>query len=762
MYADIVVDISAGELDRVFEYHIPDELLDKAVVGARVSIPFGKGNRMIEGYIIDLKSDVQFDKTRIKNIQTVLDDGISAERQLITLASNMKTVYGSTMLHALKTVIPVSRQVRPLYRKYYKLHVSGDALQAQIAHCRRDKRLAGRLRMLEYLSENEQISREAAVQGLNVSTAAIKSMVTAELIEEIQEKHYRRAVRPQTEAALHVTLNEEQQSAVKDILAAPGDVHLLHGITGSGKTEVYIELIDAMLQQQKQVIVLIPEISLTMQTVSRFYRRFGDRISVMNSRLSAGERYDQFMRAKEGDVDVIVGPRSALFMPFERLGLIIIDEEHDGAYKSESTPKYHARDVAVWRSRLCGATVVLGSATPSVVSYKKAKDGIYHLHTLTQRAKEGSCLPHVTVVDLRQEFKLKNKKIFSQPLITLMNERLEKKEQTMLFLNRRGFAGFLSCRNCGYVVKCVHCDVSMTVHYDGRLKCHYCGYEQSMPKQCPSCGSPYIAAFGTGTQKVENMVMEQFPQARVLRLDRDAASKKEGADEILSEFKSETADILVGTQMIVKGHDFPKVTLVGALAADLSMFSGDYMASERTFDLLVQAAGRAGRAGLPGEVVIQTYNPEHYCIQAAARQDYEAFYAQEILYRQMMHYPPFYSILAILGEAADEAKLEIAMKTLAEVIKQAETQKNAMTQEHTTGITDADRHKKDVGKLEIIGPANAFVARGKDAYRKVIYVKCQKQRPLILLKNQLEIIVQQRPDFKKIYIQYDMDPINMY
>ena len=743
MYADIVVDISAGELDRVFEYKIPENLRKKAVVGARARIPFGKSNRLIEGYIIDLKSEAQFDPARIKPIEAIIDDGISAERQLITLAANMKTVYGSTMLHALKTVIPVSRQVRPLYRKYYKLKLSGEMLENQLAHCRRDKRLSGRLRLLEYLAENEQISKEAAIQGLNVSASTIKTMVASDLIEEIQEKHYRRAVKPQTEAAGCIELNEEQKTAVQGILQAPGEVHLLHGITGSGKTEVYIELIDAMLGQQKQVIVLIPEISLTMQMVSRFYKHFGDRISVMNSKLSAGERYDQFMRAKEGDVDVIVGPRSALFMPFERLGLIIIDEEHDGAYKSESAPKYHARDVAIWRSRLCGATVVLGSATPSVVSYKKAKDGIYHLHRLTQRAKKDSHLPHVTVVDLRQEFKLKNKKIFSQPLVRLMNERLEKKEQTMLFLNRRGFAGFLSCRNCGYVVKCVHCDVSMTVHYDGRLKCHYCGYEQPAPKQCPSCGSPYIAAFGTGTQKVENMVAEQFPDARVLRLDRDAASKKEGVDEILSEFKSEKADILVGTQMIVKGHDFPKVTLVGALAADLSMFSGDYMASERTFDLLVQAAGRAGRAGLPGEVVIQTYNPDHYCIQAAANQDYEAFYEQEILYRQMMHYPPFYSILAILGEAAEEKRLESAMKTLADVI-------------HRTDMN------KQTTPMEVIGPANAFVARGKDAYRKVIYIKCRKQRPLILLKNQLENAVQQMDCFKKIYIQYDMDPMNMY
>lgn len=741
MYADIVVDISTDALDRVFVYNIPESLRNLAVVGARVDIPFGNGNRMREGFIIDLRSETDYPHEKIKSIAAVKDDGISVERQLITLAANMKTVYGSTMINALKTVIPVSRQVRPVSKKYYTLACDADEAKSLEEKYLRDKRMASRYRLMNYFHTNESIEREMAENLLNISKATLKSMVESGIIKEMTQQIYRNPVKVFETGSTGITLNEEQQRAVKEILADQGQTHLLYGITGSGKTEVYIALIEEMLRQNKQVIVLIPEISLTMQTVSRFYRHFSDRVSIMNSRLSAGERYDQYMRARQGDVDIIVGPRSALFMPFERLGMIIIDEEHDGAYKSESTPRYHAREVARWRSRMCGATLVLGSATPSVVSYKKAKDGIYKLHRLTKRAKAQSQLPSVHVVDLRQEFKLKNKKIFSKKLMELMQDRLEKGEQTMLFLNRRGLAGFLSCRNCGYVIKCRHCDVSMTLHHGGRLKCHYCGYEQETPQVCPSCGSPYIAAFGTGTQKVEDMVAKDFPTARVLRLDRDAASKKEGVDEIISEFKSEKADVLVGTQMIVKGHDFPKVTLVGALAADLSMFSGDYMATERTFDLIVQAAGRAGRDRLAGDVVIQTYNPDHYCIQTAAAQDYEAFYNQEIAYRQMMHYPPFYSILAILGEGADAGKLDGAMNYLKEMIEAERTSENAFI---------------------VVGPANAFVAKGKDVYRRVIYIKCSRQKPLIFLKNKIENTVQTTDCLKKIYFQYDMDPINMY
>ena len=738
MFADIVVDIAAGELDKVFQYRVPEALESEISAGMRVIIPFGRGNKRTEGYVIGLTAVPSYPEEKIKDIEQIINDGITAEQQLITLAANIKTVYGSTMAAALKTVIPVKKQVRAVERKTYHLNIPKEEAEELLEKLKKDRRRTSGAVLLQALLCQESLSRTAVIQNLGVSPSVLKNLLDRHVIAEETCRVYRKPVRIQNEETAKKTLNAGQQAAVDGILAAPGEVHLLHGITGSGKTEVYMALVEQTLAKGQQVIVLIPEISLTLQTVSRFYQLFGDRVSVMNSRLSAGERYDQYMRAKEGDVDIIVGPRSALFMPFERLGMIIIDEEHDGAYKSETTPKYHAREVAIWRSKLCGATVVLGSATPSVAVYHKALTGVYHLHRLTVRAAADSVLPKVHVIDLREEFKLKNKKIFSEQLTEMIHERLAKKEQVMLFLNRRGYAGFVSCRNCGYVVKCRHCDVSLTAHYDGRMKCHYCGYEQPAVKVCPVCGSKYIAAFGTGTQKVETMVSENFPGAKVLRLDRDTTIKKDSIDEILSDFKNGDADILVGTQMIVKGHDFPKVTLVGVLAADLSMFSGDYLAAERTFQLLVQAAGRAGRGSLPGDVVIQTYQPDHYSIVCAAHQDYEAFYRQEIAYREMMHYPPFYHMLAVLGESSRMSELDQAM---AAVGKMAEVL---------------------LPESEVVGPASAFVSRAKDAYRKVIYIKSRTMRPLIQLIAGIDQAVKNDRTFNKVYIQFDMDPVSMY
>lgn len=796
MFADIVVDIAAGELDKVFQYRVPKALESKISVGVRAVIPFGKGNRKIEGYVIGLPTVPSYPEEKIKDIESIIDDGISVEQQLITLAANIKTVYGSTMAAALKTVIPVKKQVRAVERKEYRLNISLDESKALLEKFEKDRRRASSAVLLRALMCQESLSRTAILQNLGVSAAVLKNLTDKGIIAEERCRVYRKPLRVQANAAAKNILNDEQQAAVEGILEKPGSVHLLHGVTGSGKTEVYMSLVAQTVAKGQQVIVLIPEISLTLQTVSRFYQLFGDRVSVMNSRLSAGERYDQYMRAKEGDVDIIVGPRSALFMPFERLGMIIIDEEHDGAYKSETTPKYHAREVAIWRSRLCGATVVLGSATPSIDSYHKAVTGFYHLHRLTQRAVADSAMAAVHVVDLREEFKLKNKKIFSGQLTEMIAKRLQRKEQVMLFLNRRGYAGFVSCRNCGFVIKCRHCDVSMTAHYDGSLKCHYCGYEQPMPKTCPACGSKYIAAFGTGTQKVETMVSEDFPDAKVLRLDKDTTSKKDSTDTILSDFKNGDADILVGTQMIVKGHDFPKVTLVGILAADLSMFSGDYMAAERTFGLLVQAAGRAGRGNLPGDVVIQTYQPDNYSIVCAAKQDYDSFYQQEIVYRQMMHYPPFYNILAVLGECQDEKRLSAAMEHIRRIAEemtaqperkmtaQPEKKVAAQPEKKMTAqsgikinaagkgypvmnlnppeISRAGANMDFENQSELIGPANAFVSKAKDAYRKVIYIKCRKMRPLIQMMCVIEQMVKSHSDFNKVYVQFDMNPMSMY
>ena len=531
--------------------------------------------------------------------------------------------------------------------------------------------------------------------------------------------------------------------------------YLLHGITGSGKTEVYMEMIEHVLAKGKQVILLIPEIALTYQTVMRFYKRFGDRISIMNSRLSKGERFDQYMRAKQGDIDIMIGPRSALFAPFDKLGLIIIDEEHEGSYKSEMPPKYHAREVAIYRASLLGASVVLGSATPSLEAYKRAKDGEYKLYELKERIS-GAKLPRVYIVDLREELKKKNKSIFSEKLKELIIDRLNKKEQIMLFLNRRGFAGFVSCRSCGHVMKCPHCDVSLTYHYGRdkqKLVCHYCGYDEEMPNKCPSCGSPYIATFGTGTQKVEEMVKKEFPTARVLRMDMDTTAGKEGHEKILSAFANREADILVGTQMIVKGHDFGNVSLVGILAADLSLYANDYRAAEKTFQLLTQAAGRAGRSKDNGEVVIQTYNPEHYSVTTAAANDYEAFYDREIAFRTMMKYPPVSNILvAFLTSKNDEVVAKAAELFKAAVLDYKIQMKSQIDTEDVQVTED----------LEIIGPVKANVAKVNDIYRYVLYMKHMDYNYLKNLKNFMEGFIDYSTIFKGCSVQFDFNPMNSY
>ena len=758
LYADIIVDISAGSLDRVFQYKIPDRLRAEVDIGRQVLVPFGKGDKVIKGFVLNITQKPGYDVEKIKEISQVINSELAMESQLIRLAWQMKKVYGGTMNQALKTVIPVKRQVKQKVQKYYRIAKHGEELAAYEERLSRDKRYRARAALLKSIKELSRApgpealpaacDRPVALNDLErygaVSPSALRALVADGILEELSQTAYRSPIKALMPAKEQPVLNTQQQQAANAIMEDEAhQIHLLHGITGSGKTEVYMELIARMLLKGSQVIVLIPEISLSLQTVSRFYSRFGQRVSVMNSRLSDGEKYDQYLRAKRGEIDIVVGPRSALFMPFERLGMIIIDEEHDGAYKSENTPRFHARDVAIWRAKMAGAKVVLGSATPSMESYARALSGMYGLHTLDMRAREGSLLPTVTVVDLREEFKLKNKKIFSRRLCQLMEETLARGEQIILFLNRRGYAGFVSCRSCGHVFKCRHCEISMTAHRGGWLKCHYCGYEQPLPKLCPECGSPYVAAFGTGTQKVEQMIGMEFPNARVLRLDRDSTARKDSMEEILEKFRKHEADILVGTQMIVKGHDFPGVTLVGILAADLSMFSSDYMAAERTFDLLTQAAGRSGRDGKPGQVVIQTYQPEHYSISCASRQDYKSFYRQEMNYRRLLKYPPVVHMMVVLVTGRDESRVGDYIRLLAKALR--------------TFCAEAG-----IEGMELIGPGDASVSRGMDIYRKVFYLKNKKFPYMIEAREFMERHLRTSSYIKDVSLQFDINPMSMY
>ena len=741
VYIDVIVDISVNSLDRIFQYRVPEELLDAVTVGCQVNVPFGSGNRRRQAYVIGVDTVLTYDASKIKDILGVTK-APAATGQLIALADWMHERYGCTMAQALKTVLPVKKSVKEVKRTAYFL-ADREGAQQLLEKSRKSRREKARVRLLEAMLKEGCMSKETVTGVLQISASTMKSILQTGVIREETSQVYRNPVRQRLDGWQEVCLNDEQMNAVASIWqnaaicrehwSREQGMHLLYGITGSGKTEVYMALMEKVLNEGRQIIVLIPEISLTLQTVSRFYARFGSQIAVMNSRLSAGERYDQYMRAKRGEASIMIGPRSALFTPFDRLGLIIIDEEHESAYQSEIVPRYQAAEVAARRAEMSGALVVLGSATPSVAVYQKAREGMIGLHRLTQRARTGSRLPDVKVVDLREEFRMKNRGILSQSLHEAMDACLKRGDQMMLFLNRRGYAGFVSCRSCGYVVKCRHCDVSMTVHHHTLLKCHYCGSEQPMPRVCPSCGSPYIAGFGVGTQKVEEFVQKEFPEARILRMDRDTTSGKDDMGRILQTFSEGGADILIGTQMIVKGHDFANVTLVGILAADLSLFAGDYQSSERTFQLLTQAAGRAGRGDRPGEVIIQTYQPEHYCIQTAAAQDYDSFYSQEIRFRQMLHYPPDRQMMVMLAEGEHDQQTGQAVQKLREIAGEA-----------------------DFEAVEFIGPSRAGIAKAKDLYRYTMYMKHQDIKALMRLRDFLEGYLKWSQQFSNIYFTFDI------
>lgn len=741
VYIDVIVDISVNSLDRIFQYRVPEKLLDAVTVGCQVNVPFGSGNRRRQAYVIGVDTVLAYDASKIKDILGVTK-APAATGQLIALADWMHERYGCTMAQALKTVLPVKKSVKEVRRTAYFL-ADREGAQQLLEKSRKSRREKARVRLLEAMLKEGCMSKETVTGVLQISASTMKSILQTGVIREETSQVYRNPVRQRLDGWQEVCLNDEQMNAVASIWqnaaicrehwSREQGMHLLYGITGSGKTEVYMALMEKVLNEGRQIIVLIPEISLTLQTVSRFYARFGSQIAVMNSRLSAGERYDQYMRAKRGEASIMIGPRSALFTPFDRLGLIIIDEEHESAYQSEIVPRYQAAEVAARRAEMSGALVVLGSATPSVAVYQKAREGMIGLHRLTQRARTGSRLPDVKVVDLREEFRMKNRGILSQSLHEAMDACLKRGDQMMLFLNRRGYAGFVSCRSCGYVVKCRHCDVSMTVHHHTLLKCHYCGSEQPMPRVCPSCGSPYIAGFGVGTQKVEEFVQKEFPEARILRMDRDTTSGKDDMGRILQTFSEGGADILIGTQMIVKGHDFANVTLVGILAADLSLFAGDYQSSERTFQLLTQAAGRAGRGDRPGEVIIQTYQPEHYCIQTAAAQDYDSFYSQEIRFRQMLHYPPDRQMMVMLAEGEHDQQTGQAVQKLREIAGEA-----------------------DFEAVEFIGPSRAGIAKAKDLYRYTMYMKHQDIKELMRLRDFLEGYLKWSQQFSNIYFTFDI------
>ena len=742
MYAKVIVDITHEKLDKVFEYHIPSEMEATVHVGMEVIVPFGKGNREMNGYVIGITEACEYDPDKVKSVIGPAKKRMAIEGKLVALAAWMKEHYGGTMIQSLKTVLPIKKEEQMKVKRYVRLILDEETGKQKLAEFLSDLRMKSRARVMAALLENNILEYDFIIKKLNVSKAVIDALDKQGVIRIESEQVFRNPIKNKRMDWKPVDYTDEQQNAIDifkaDYLQGLHKTYLLYGVTGSGKTEVYMEMIARVIRDGKQAIVLIPEIALTYQTVMRFYKRFGERISILNSRMSNGERYDQMMRAKEGSIDVMIGPRSALFTPFPTLGLIVIDEEHESTYKSEQIPRYHARETAIARAELEGASVVLGSATPSLEAYYRAGKGEYELLTLRNRSQKQE-LPTVHTIDLREELKSGNRSILSNKLHELIEDRLSKKQQIMLFINRRGYAGFISCRACGHVAKCPHCDVSLTSHRNGKLVCHYCGYEVSSYDKCPECGSKHIGGFRAGTQQIEELVKQEFPEARVIRMDMDTTKEKDGHEKILETFANEEADILIGTQMIVKGHDFPNVTLVGILAADLSLYADDYRAGERTFQLLTQAAGRAGRGRDKGEVVIQTYSPEHYAIETAAAQDYEAFYQEEISYRSLMGYPPAEQLMAILVSGEEEEHLEKACEYLKKYGERV--------------------NRKQV---RIIGPTSPYVGKINDVYRRVIYLKHREYDALTEMKDRLEQYIELNSGFSKLRIQFDFNPMNIF
>lgn len=743
LFADVIVDISAKSLDRPFQYRIPKELEEEAAIGMSVIIPFGKGNRQIKGFIIGLSHTPNYSIEKTKSIIGLEKQAVAAESHLLSLAYWIKENYGSAMNDAIKAVMPVRREIKEkVERRIFSVYSYQKLAELREEYAGRH--YTARVRLLDGLLRQEEafadgLDYETAVKSYGVTSSVIRGLEERGIIQVTSKRLYRDPLVQKPKQEERKPLNARQKEIV-DAFEADYDrgirrTYLIHGVTGSGKTEIYMNLIEHVLKNGQQAIVLIPEIALTFQTVQRFYGRFGNRVSVMHSRLSAGERYDQYLRAKSGELQILIGPRSALFAPFPNLGLIVMDEEHETSYQSDTMPKYHAREVAIQRAGMLSASVVLGSATPSIEAYYRCRTGEYRLFTLTERAGKAS-LPQVEIADLREEMKAKNYSIFSRSLQEKMENCLRRKEQILLFINRRGYAGFVSCRACGKAITCDSCSVSLKPHeYHGQvalLKCHYCGLQKPMPKVCPYCGSRYIGTFGLGTQQVEDMVKKRFPEASVLRMDADTTTGKEGHSRILRTFADGKADILVGTQMIVKGHDFPNVTLVGILAADLSLNTGDYRASERTFQLLVQAAGRAGRGEKAGNVVIQTYQPEHYSISCAAAGAYESFYRQEIAVRQMLHYPPISNILEVLVFCRGQEKAVSLSEVLCGRLQQREG-------------------------LVVLGPSDAAILKLRDFYRRVFYVKSPDYQILCGIKDEIEAFMRQQDTYKDCSVTFQFN-----
>ncbi len=707
-YAEVIISIAHKNVDRIFNYIVPESFEADLRIGMRVIVPFGKGNKNYEGYVIGFSKSSEIPFNKLKYIVSIMDKYPIFSENTIMLAKFMREKYYTTLAECLRCIMP--SVVKDKVSRYVYLNREKKDFNVLFDKCVSRGNLQSRV--LNFLLEFDGTSVNEIKMFLDINSAPITALEKKGLIQ-IFDREVKREVLDFS----HVNFTkpfvptDEQKMAIDFIKSKLYEKEkkpvLIYGVTGSGKTEIYLQIIDEVLKNGKQAIVLVPEISLTPQTVNRFISRFGKRVSFTHSRLSVGERFDQWKKAREGEISIMIGPRSAVFTPFSKLGVIIIDEEHEHTYKSETTPKYDAREIAREIGNITGSLTVLGSATPDISTYYKAKMGEFDLITIKNRVNRS--FPDVNVIDMRKELEKGNKSVFSDELLNAVEYKLLNNRQTILFLNRRGYSTFVSCRKCGYVMECKDCNVNFTYHLSNdRLVCHYCGKNISNPKNCPQCGSKYIKYFGAGTQKIEEETKKLFPEARILRMDMDTTSGKHGHENILKKFAAGEADILIGTQMIAKGLDFPNVSLVGVIAADMSLNSGDFKCAENTFQMLTQVSGRAGRSAIKGRVFIQTYNPEHYSIKFAKNNDYISFYDYEIAVRKQMMYPPFTNIFFIMFTGEDEKKIIKALYKFLDIM--LKFNKN--------------------NQFEHIGPAPAVISKIKSQYRWKIIVKGVVERNL--------------------------------
>ena len=742
MIAEVIINTNAKKLNRSFDYKVPKELEEQVMIGSKVLVSFGNKKELEEGFIVGFKESTEYKVKEIAKLEDKLSD------KQIQLAKWMAKKYFCNISECIKLMQTPGTRTKNKEKRIQEKTINTIYLKKDYEEIEFDIeankiKSENHIKILKFVKDNEGATISEIEMFTNCSRAIVNTLIKNGYLEIVETKIQRNPLaNKKIEKTSKLSLTEEQQEAYqkieKSIDENKYEEFLLFGVTGSGKTEIYLQLIEKVLKQNKKAIMLVPEISLTPQMIERFIARFDkERIAVLHSKLSIGERYDEWNKIKENKADIIIGARSAIFAPVQNLGIIIIDEEHDSSYKSEATPKYNAIEIANKIAKEEKIPIVLGSATPDITTYYKAEKGEITKLTLTKRANNSN-LPQIEIIDLKQELANGNHSMLSFELYNSIEENLKNHYQTILFLNRRGYSTFIMCRDCGYTVKCKNCNISMTYHsFEKKLKCHYCGYEENLVTICPECGSKKIRYFGTGTQKLEDEIHKQFPNATTIRMDVDTVTKKNSHEEILNKFKNENIDILIGTQMVVKGHHFPKVTLVGVIAADSSLNMDDYRANEKTFQILVQVAGRAGRENLPGKVVIQSYNPENFSIQTAKKQNYQEFYETEITLRKQLKYPPFCDIIVIGFNSLKEEKIiETSQKVY-------------------------DLLKEKVPENYIISkPAPSPIDKIQNRYRWRIIIKGNMDWNLNEILNKCLATIYEKND-KSVNISIDVNPNNM-